>query len=137
MTAPGPTGMPAARSARAKPTTLSAMWPVGGLRWSMVVMVNPVSTLSSFRGAPLGASPESIEPQALRNDGLVLDRRFLQNLLQRVALHPRDVVLVFQQRTQGVADHLGRQRTGVEFGQRGGPVDGFGYPRRFVEILVA
>jgi hypothetical protein len=24
---------------------LSAMWPVGGLRWSMVAMVNPVSIL--------------------------------------------------------------------------------------------
>ena len=32
ITVPGPTGIPAARSARAKPTMLSATCPVGGLR---------------------------------------------------------------------------------------------------------
>src|SRR5438309_745027 len=68
---------------------------------------------------------------------LILARRFLQDLLQRVALHPRDVVLVFQQRAECIADHLRGQRAGVEFGQRGGPVDGFGDARRFIEILLA
>src|SRR2546421_9327922 len=101
ITAPGPTGIPAARSARAKPTTLSAICPVGGLRWSMSVMVQPVTPGRAARG-------------------LIVARRFLQNLLQRIALHARDIVLVFQQRAQRVADQLRRQRAGVEFGQRGG-----------------
>src|SRR6202034_866391 len=98
ITAPGPTGNPAARNARANPTTLSAICPVGGLRWLMAI------------GEPLAFAG-----------------RFFQNLLQIVALHARDVVLVFQQRAQGVADHLRRQRAGVEFGKRGGPVDGLGH----------
>src|SRR5258708_24124445 len=93
--------MPAARSARANPTTLSAICPVGGLRWSMVVMVNPISTLSSFRGDASASNPESRDSgfvlRTPRNDDSVACR-FLQNLLQRVALHPRDVVLAFQPR---------------------------------------
>src|SRR4051812_48750836 len=102
--------------------------------------------LPSFRGTR-SVSPESICQRAcgsmdsgfaLRAPGMTsVARRFLQNLLQRVALHPRDVVLVFQQRAERVADQLRRQRTGVEFGQRGGPVDGLGDARRLVEILVA
>ena len=59
-------------------------------------------------------------------DDSVLAGRFLQNFLQSIALHPRDVVLVLQQCAEGVADHLRGQRAGVEFGQCGGPVDGLG-----------
>src|SRR5262249_44609648 len=113
ITEPGPTGSPAARSARAKPTTLSAMLPVGGLRWSMAVGIC-----------------------ALTNDS-VLAGRFLQNLLQAVALHPRNVVLILQQRAESVADHLRGQRTGVAFGERRRPADGLGAAGRLVEILVA
>src|SRR6266852_5419218 len=58
----------------------------------------------------------------------ILARRVLQHLLKTVALHPRDVVLVFQKRAQRVADDLRCQRTGVEFGQRGRSVDGLGAP---------
>src|SRR5215475_13520290 len=110
ITEPGPTGSPAARKARAKPTTLSAMWPVGGLRWSMAVGIGALTNDSVFAG------------------------RFLQNLLQAFALHARDVILVFQERTEGVADHLRGQRAGVELGQRGSPVDGFRDAGRFVEV---
>ena len=56
MTAPGPTGMPAARNARAKPTTLSAIWPVGGLRWLMAI---GLLFTSSFRGDAEASNPES------------------------------------------------------------------------------
>src|SRR6266540_6595036 len=101
ITAPGPTGIPAARSARAKPMTLSAIRPVAG-----VVMRDSIR--SSFRGAPLGASPESILPIVVMDSGfvlrtprndvrlLILARCLFQNLLQRVAMQPRDVVLIFQ-----------------------------------------
>src|SRR5450432_3112268 len=98
--------------------------------------------LSSFRGASLGASPESILPIVVMDSGLalraprndeavvarasILARRVLQHLRQTIALHPRDVVLVFEKRAQRVADHLRGQRAGVEFGQRGRPVDGLG-----------
>src|SRR5437016_3756756 len=69
-----------------------------------------------------------------RNDEQsVLARRFLQNRLQRIALHPRDVVLIFEQRAKGIADHLWRERVGVEFGQRGRPVDGLGDARGLVK----
>src|ERR1700716_2509942 len=58
--------------------------------------------------------PNSGKPEfggASRNDELLtLAGRFLQHLLQIVALHPRNVVLVFQQRPQGIADDLRRQR---------------------------
>src|SRR5258708_20834173 len=37
----------------------------------------------------------------------------------RIALHPRDVVLEFQERAERIAHHLRGQRAGVEFGQRG------------------
>src|SRR5512143_2595433 len=119
ITAPGPTGRPAARNARAKPTTLSANCSVcSGARWLMAMVV---SIPSSFRGAT----------------NLVLARRVLQHLLQGVALHPRDIVLVLQERAQRVADHLRGQRAGIELGERGRPVDGLGHARRLVEILVA
>src|SRR5215468_4710632 len=113
ITEPGPTGSPAARSARAKPTTLSAMLPVGGLRWSMAVGIC-----------------------ALTNDS-VLAGRFLQNFLQTVALHTRDIVLILQQCAESVADHLRGQRARIELGERRGPVDGLGDAGRLVEILVA
>src|SRR5262245_59817410 len=109
MTAPGPTGMPAARSARAKPMTLSAMWPVGGLRWSISVIVQ--LTFPVIPGRCEASNPESRDSgftlRVPRNDESVA-RRFLQNLLQRVALHARDVVLVLQQRAERVADQLRR-----------------------------
>src|SRR5438552_9147854 len=167
ITAPGPTGNPAARKARAKPTTLSAIRPVVG-----TVMRDSIR--SSFRGEPTEPGSTRVRPYhwpsrqgptwmartgnpyyrlwlwipgsrlarpgmtgAVVPSELILARRFLQDLLQRVALHPRDVVLVFQQRAECIADHLRGQRAGVEFGQRGGPVDGFGDARRFIEILLA
>jgi len=46
-------------------------------------------------------------------------------------------ILVFQERAERIADHLRGQGAGVEFGQRGGPVDGLGDAGRFVEVLVA
>src|SRR5215468_8319953 len=125
MTDPGPTGIPAARNARAKPTTLSAIRPVGGLRWSMAM---GISIHSSFRDTPQGAGPESILTMVVMDSGFdashrpgmtqasILAGRFLQNLLQALALHARDVVLVLQQRTEGVADDLRSQRAGVELG---------------------
>src|SRR6476659_6536116 len=88
MTAPGPTGIPAARSARAKPMTLSAIRPVTG-----VVMSKSIQ--SSFGDAPLGAGPGMTGATIARE--LALARRFLEDILQRVALHPSDIILVFQQ----------------------------------------
>src|SRR6185437_11006039 len=120
MTAPGPTGIPAARSARAKPTTLSAINPAAGAVVELVICVSRTVVISGAARKPL-----------------ILACRFLQHLLQRVALHSRDVVLVFQQRAERVADQLRRQRAGVEFGQRGSPVDRLGDARRLVEILLA
>src|SRR5436190_2218927 len=123
------------------------MHPGRGVRPAAGVVMRD-SIRSSFRGAPLGASPESILPIVVMDSGfvrilssgralrgpvgtprndvrlLILARRLFQNLLQRVALHPRDVVLIFQQGAERVAHYLRRQRAGVEFGQRGGPVDG-------------
>src|SRR5690349_20915079 len=99
ITAPGPTGRPAARNARAKPMTLSAMLPVGGLRWLIDV------------GTDLSHSEQR----------LVLAGRFLQDLLQAVALHADDVVLILQQRTQRIADHLRGQRACIELGDRSRP----------------
>src|SRR4051812_46035700 len=148
MTAPGPTGMPAERSARAKPTMLSANCSVcSGARWLMAMVRH---SQPSFRVAAswaragrihsvyslCGTMDSEFALRAPRNDKLVA-RRVLQYLLQGVALHPRDVVLVFEQRAQRVADHLRGQRAGVELRQRGGPVDGLGDARRLVEILIA
>src|SRR6516225_5614827 len=69
--------------------------------------------------------------------GSTLARRFLQDLLQRLALHARDVVLVFQERAKRVADDLWGERTRVELRERGRPVDRLGNARRFIKVLVA
>src|SRR5258708_3921099 len=160
ITAPGPTGIPAARSARAKPRTLSATRPraarvggekaralagirrVGGVAADVVIKGESVR-VQSRHGGFRHLSPQERGEGADRRCGafhgrqLILALRLFQNLLQRVALHPRDVILVFQERAERIAHHLRRQRAGVEFGQRGGPVDGLGYPRRLIEILLA
>src|ERR1700731_643340 len=130
MTAPGPTGIPAARNARAKPTTLSVIRPDVGTAVDVVIITLVMP--GRVQREPgiwrlLREIPGSRVSRAPRN-GTSLARGFLQNLLQRVALHPRDVILIFQQRPKRVADQLRGQRAGVEFGQRGGPVNGFGDP---------
>src|SRR5947209_12406620 len=150
MTAPGPTGMPAARSARAKPTMLSANCSVcSGARWLMAMVSTLSLVIPGVRPSWARArNPSTLSTRGRMDSGLatssrpgmttsILARRVLQHLLQGLALHPRDVVLVLEQRPQGVADHLRGQRAGVELRQRGGPVDGLGDTRRLVEILVA
>src|ERR1700739_2185978 len=145
MTAPGPTGIPAARNARAKPTTLSEIRPDAGPEVDVVIITLVIPRRAQrepeiwrlSREPTRFEIPGSRQSSVPRNDEeSILARGFLQNLLQRVALHPSDVVLIFQQRPKRVADHLRGQRAGIEFGQRGGPVDGFGTPRRFVENLL-
>src|SRR5438132_265935 len=56
----------------------------------------------------------------------MLAGRVLQNLRQRLALHPSDVVLILEKGAKRIADHLRRQGAGVEFCQRCGPVDRLG-----------
>src|SRR4051812_12483806 len=72
-----------------------------------------------------------------RRSALILGGRVLDHLLQGVALHPRDIVLILEQRAQRVADHFGGEAARVELGQRGRPVQRLGDSRRLVEILVA
>ena len=55
---------------------------------------------------------------AMRAFHLLIAGGFLQHLLQIVALHPRNIVLVFQERPQRIADHLRGQRARIEFGDR-------------------
>ena len=120
MIAPGPTGMPAARNARAKPTTLSAILPERGVevvdrhrtsypvKFAMRIACGQFSLVASFKTFC------SVSP-----------------CIRAISSW------YFKQRAKGVADHLRGQRAGVEFAERGGPVDGLGDARRFVEILVA
>src|SRR6185312_17034069 len=120
-TAPGPTGIPAARSARAKYNTFSARRPVG---WFSLLVERSAGIMTlPARGRLLG------RPQ--------LRFHLVEQLLDLGAFQPRDIVLIFEQHTERVGNGGRIERDDVELGQRAGPIQRFGDTRRLEQVLVA
>src|ERR1700757_2511593 len=105
--------MPAARSARAKWTILSA----------------------SREGASVRV-PSAIWPLRLLCCA-DLRAHLIEQLLGLAALDARDVVLVFQQHAERIVDGRGIEGGGVELGQRGGPIKRLGNAGRLEQVLPA
>src|SRR5580704_13778723 len=80
------------------------------------------------------ASPPHCEDSSFAGGGGDLGLDLLQEARRLAALHPGDVILVFQQDAQGVVDRLRRQFQGVELHQGLGPVDRLGDAGQFEQI---
>src|SRR3954453_16180493 len=113
MTRPGPTGRPAARSARAKCMTLRA------------------------KGPPLGPSPMGSSCNASGPGPAQAHVDLAQDLGGLAALDLEDVVLVLEERAQRVVDDGGRELERVEGGERPGPVQRLGHARQLEEVAAA
>src|SRR6516225_3500633 len=115
MTLPGPTGSPAARNVRAKCIRLASSRPsrcrCGGMRGSLVT----------------GSS--------LHHGGLGLD--LLEYAGGLATVQSGDVVLVFEQHTQGVVDRMRVQLEHIELHQGVGPVDRLGDAGKLEQVHCA
>src|SRR5690348_5604113 len=110
ITFPGPIGSPAARNVRAN----SRMF------WAsrLVAMGLMLKQLGRLLGGEIGAH-------------LFEDRGGF------AAADPRDVVLIFEQRTEAAVDRGAAERHLIELHQGVGPVDGLGDTRQLEEIALA
>src|SRR4029077_14501047 len=131
-TAPGPTGTPAARSARAKWTMFSARRPAGRCAALPAAAAPRTSSgASTGRGAIVTNGCIAFPPVRLRRpllSGAQLCAPLVDEILHRVAFDARDVVLIFEQYAECVRDGRGIERRHVELGERGRPVERFGDP---------
>src|SRR6056297_4172979 len=122
-------GNPAARSARAKWVMLCVSLGSSGNSSGAYSVMAP-------RGGGAPTSPEysdQEEPSGRRQRAAHL----VEDTLGLGALHPGDIVLIFQDRTKRVGDHLGAEADHVERQHALGPVDGLCYARFLEQIFSA
>src|SRR5277367_3240784 len=119
-TAPGPTGTPASRRARAKWMMFCAKAPplAGSASTSALIWLGSISLRSDLQPAKLGA-------------------RLLYQRLRLCALDLCDIVLIFQQDAERIGNLRRVERHRIELGQRGRPVERFGDARRLEQVLFA
>src|SRR5262245_31917068 len=131
ITAPGPTGMPAARSARAKWTMFSASRPASPSRpWPF-----PLPGRSAGEGRREEGESGVIGGASLRRAQLGV--HLVDQLLGLAAFDAGDVVLVLQQHPEGVGGRRGVERDRVELGERRSPIERLGDARRLEQVLLA
>src|ERR1700683_5524718 len=92
-----------------------------------------VSAMSALTAAPACAATNGTE--LFRRPHLRL--HLVEQLLDLRTFEFGDIVLIFKKHAEGVGNGGGIERNDVELGQRGGPIQRFGEPRRLEQILLA
>src|SRR5262245_25749584 len=131
MTASGPTGMPAARNARAKWTMFSASRPASPSR----PFPSPLPEGWAGEGRREGGESGVIGDGGPSLRRAQLGVHLVDQLLGLAAFDAGDVVLVLEQHAERVGDRGGVERHCVELAERRGPIERLGDARRLEQIF--